>query len=144
MHVPLGRRDVCVSQPPAGVLDSFLPANLRAAFVTRKVQHQITRKAGQIPEAGIRPAEILDGPRLACRREENRPGFSFPDGLTQQFSEFPANGDAPGLPGLRSGRLAKFARARPALPEGRIDQPEFRRRPRQMASVSAAVGTRSR
>jgi hypothetical protein len=35
-------------QQPAGVLDPFLAANLRAAFAPGQLQHQAFRKAGQM------------------------------------------------------------------------------------------------
>jgi hypothetical protein len=51
-----------------------------------KVQHQIPWQTGQVPEAGIRPAEIRDAPRLAGRGQEDRPGLTLPDGLRQRFA----------------------------------------------------------
>jgi hypothetical protein len=72
-----------VAQQPAGIFDPLLPAVLRPAFVAGEVQHQIPRKTGQVPEPGIRPAEIRDAPCLAGRGEENRPGLTFPDGLRE-------------------------------------------------------------
>jgi len=103
MQVPLGSRDVRVPQQSAGVLDPLLPANLRPAFVAGEVQHQIARKAGQVPEAGIRPAEVRDAPRLPRRGQEDRTFGAGPDCLIEQVAEFPTNRDAPGLLGLPDG-----------------------------------------
>ena len=94
-----------MAQQAAGVLDSFLPTDLCPAFVAGKVQHQIPREPGIVPESRIRSAKIRYGPCLPGRRKENRPGLTVPDCLTDQFSQLSADGNAPGLPGLAGGLI---------------------------------------
>ncbi len=91
-------------EQPTGELDPLLPADFRPAFVAGQVQHQVARQARQVPQAGIRAAQIRDRPCLARRREENRPGLAFADRLGEQLAELPADRNATGLPGL-AGRL---------------------------------------
>jgi len=133
----------CVPQQSPGVLDSLFPADFRPALVTCEVQDQIPRQSGQIPQPGVRPAEIRDGPRFPGGGKEDWTGLTVPNCLTDQFPELLADGDATGLSGL-AGRLvfpdddcvcrlvdvgnarpAEFAGARSALTEGRIDQAEL-------------------
>ena len=64
-------------QQATGVFDPLLPADLRPAFVTRKIQHQIPRQARQIAEAGIRAAEIRDSPRFPGRRQVSQDRIRF-------------------------------------------------------------------
>jgi hypothetical protein len=71
VHVALRRRDIRVPQQAAGVFDPLLPADLRPAFVPGQVQDQVFRQPGLIPQPGIRPAEIRDGPLPPRRRQED-------------------------------------------------------------------------
>jgi hypothetical protein len=43
VHVPLRRRDVRVTQQPAGVLGPLLATDFRSKFMASQVQHQIAR-----------------------------------------------------------------------------------------------------
>ena len=52
------------------------------------------RQASQIPQPGIRPAEVLDAPRPACRAKEDGAFGSAADGLVEQFLQFFPDGDA--------------------------------------------------
>ena len=54
-----------VPQHTPSVLDPLLAANLRAALVAGQVQHQVFREACEVPQPGIRPAEVLDTPGSA-------------------------------------------------------------------------------
>jgi hypothetical protein len=74
-----------VAQQSADLLDPLFPADFRPALVPRQVQDQIAGQPGQIPQPGIRPAQIRNRPRLPSRKQEDRPGLSVADGLTDQF-----------------------------------------------------------
>ena len=105
MHVPLGRRDIGVPQHATGELDPLLSANLRPALVPGQIQHQVPRQAGQVPQPGVRPAEIGDPSRFPSRGEKDRFLRSRADRLIEQPPELSADRDSSGLPCLAGGLM---------------------------------------
>ena len=142
MHVALRRLDVGVGKETTGIFDPLLAANLRPALMPRQVRHEIPRQPCQIPQPGVRPTEIRNGPCLPGRGED-RPGLTITNRQADQIAELLADGDAARLPGLARGLMlpqddrirrrvdvgnccrAQFPRSGAALPEGEIDQTEI-------------------
>ena len=87
VHESLRRRNIRVTQQPPGVFDPLLAANLGPALMPGRIQHQIVRQAGLVPQPRISPAEVSHFPCPAGRGQENWSARARADGLIEQLPE---------------------------------------------------------
>jgi hypothetical protein len=77
VHVPLGRRDICMPEQSPGKLDPLLAADFRPTLMPGEVQHQI---AGRRDLDGI-SASATEVARIPWSRARGRHGGQDLDGI---------------------------------------------------------------